>query len=1090
VGLLKSAPAGMALLALSTGAWAAGLPVKAWQGSETIPTYDEGPPDINPPFDLFQSGRFNYPYTMRENLTDRRRDRVWRTLNLENEYLKVSVLPDLGGRLWRCIDKVNGKPMFYANPSLKFAQVAYRGAWATFGIEFNFPVSHNWVTSSPVDHALVRNRDGSASIVVANVDLVYGMQWRVALTLQPGRAVLEQATTLYNRSDVRHRFYWWTNAAVEAWDDSELVYPMEFTASHGFTSVDTWPIDASGVDLSRPGNHRSGPVSLFSYGSREPFMGIYHPHTHAGVVHYSDPADLPAKKVWSWGVDADGLDWRRALSDNGSAEVEIQAGLFRNQETYAFLEPQEQIHFTEFWMPVRELGGITRATPAATLRLTREPLAGHRAVTLGLQVNEAVEGGRLVLRDGGRTLSDEPLSLRPDETLLKAFPALPPEPLYTVDVIDASGRVLLSHTEGRLDVVPRDSVTVGPQVPRRMPPPEARTEGDFVELGRSQELEGRLLRAYATYDEGLRRFPGCFELLKASGRLGVGLKRGDEAEVRLTSALSQVSNDGEVLYALGLVFRAAGREDRAREAWEKAAFDAKSRPAALLQLARLESRAHHTQTALERLHAALREDPGLLRAGGMEVALLRRSGRSAEARERLAHWRKEDPTASFLRHEAVLLGAPDAALWFHLAGDPQRVLEVAIDYMELAAWDDALALLGRSYPVGPDVHAEAGVAAPQAHPELAYYRAYCKERLGQDARADFAAASRLPTRYVFPQRAETLPVLRRALEVDPNDATAHFLLGALQLSGGRTDAALAEWERSRELHPRIPTLHRNMGLTLLQVGGQEERAREILAEGATADPTNVEVYLALDQVLGILGRPADERVAALEAYPDKATLPAALVFKLALGLVEVGRYDAAEGLLAGRFFPREEFGTNVRQVYVEVRLQRALALARAGRKAEAEGIAGTLGAEVETLPFTKTGMGAFRDSARVQYLLGELFSLTGNDAEAKRHWEAALERPDSYPHPDAAFAYAAARRLGGPAAQVARTRLETALEGWRNRLVVGTNFPGANATGQGFFLRALGREAEAREKFHEALLMPDKVMSHYLSRAALSVPNP
>ena len=251
--------------------------VRVWEATETIPTYEEGPPDPNPPFDLFTSGRFNYPYTLRENLTDRRTPRVWRTLNLENEYLRVSVLPDLGGRLWRCIDKANGASLFYANPSLKFAQVAYRGAWATFGIELNFPVSHNWVTSSPVDFATVAHPDGSASIVVGNIDLVYGMQWRVDLTLRPGRAVLEQATTLYNRSDLRHRFYWWTNAAVEAWDDSKLIYPMAFTASHGFTQVDTWPVNTAGVDLSRPGNHLTGPVSLFSHGSREPFMGVYHP---------------------------------------------------------------------------------------------------------------------------------------------------------------------------------------------------------------------------------------------------------------------------------------------------------------------------------------------------------------------------------------------------------------------------------------------------------------------------------------------------------------------------------------------------------------------------------------------------------------------------------------------------------------------------------------------------------------------------------------------------------------------------------------------------------------------------------------------
>lgn len=114
-----------------------------------IPTYEEGLPDENPPFDQFvTNGRYNYPYTIRENLTNRVAPRRWRTLNLENDYLKCVILPDLGGHLYRCIDKRNGADMFYANPSLKFARIAYRGVWAAYGIEFNFPVSHNWMTAS------------------------------------------------------------------------------------------------------------------------------------------------------------------------------------------------------------------------------------------------------------------------------------------------------------------------------------------------------------------------------------------------------------------------------------------------------------------------------------------------------------------------------------------------------------------------------------------------------------------------------------------------------------------------------------------------------------------------------------------------------------------------------------------------------------------------------------------------------------------------------------------------------------------------------------------------------------------------------
>ncbi|HJT70088.1 MAG TPA: DUF5107 domain-containing protein, partial [Terriglobales bacterium] len=134
--------------------------VRVWQGTLTLPTYEEGAPDPNPPFDQYANNRFNYPYTLRHNLTNKRVNHPWRALFLENEYLKCSVLPDIGGHLYTCIDKISGQPMFYANPSIKKADVSYRGAWAAFGIEFNFPVSHNWVTMSPVDFAFHQNSDG------------------------------------------------------------------------------------------------------------------------------------------------------------------------------------------------------------------------------------------------------------------------------------------------------------------------------------------------------------------------------------------------------------------------------------------------------------------------------------------------------------------------------------------------------------------------------------------------------------------------------------------------------------------------------------------------------------------------------------------------------------------------------------------------------------------------------------------------------------------------------------------------------------------------------------------------------------------
>ncbi len=766
--LMSADPAGPAVVAQGESAPAA---VRAWQAEMVIPTYEEGLPDPNPPFDLFRTNRFDYPYTLREHLTDRRADKAHRALFLENEYLKCTVLPDVGGHLYGCIDKRNGRQMFYANPSLKFAAIAYRGAWAAFGVEFNFPVSHNWMTVSPVDFAVTRASDGSASVWVGNIDRPYGMQWRVQLTLRPGRAVLEQATTLYNRNNVRHRFYWWTNAGVQVEDDSQIVYPMDYTASHGFTFVDTWPIDSAGHDLRRVGNHKYGPVSRFAHLSREPFMAVYHPATRSGVVHYSAPDQAPAKKLWSWSSDADGLDWRRALSDDNSAYVEIQAGLFRNQETYGFLDPQQSLSFTEYWMPMLDLGGLSRANPDALVNLSRTPeKPGFVTLELALNVTSFRPGARVSIADGSRVVVAETADLSPSATFRRRVAGQLSAGTYTVTVLDQSGRSVLSHTEGSYDFAGRGEVRTGEQKAYEIPAPNSRAEGDFSMLGMQQELDGQLLIALGTYRDGLKKYPDSVELNRSAGRLMVGLKQFEAATPLLARALARVSNDHEAAYYLGLADAALGRTRRARLNWESSQQFGSLRAASLMNLATASAREGRIGEALEMLERVGRESPASIRARAFEVAMLRSSGRTGAARSRLEDVMRLDPTSTFLRHERVLLGDRDENLWTHLAADPERILELVVDYMRLGQFAESLALLSRPYPAGSMVVSEPGMPRPESYPLIAYYRGHCRFASGGNGQADFDAASKLPTTYVFPNRPETLVVLKQAIEKNPSDS--------------------------------------------------------------------------------------------------------------------------------------------------------------------------------------------------------------------------------------------------------------------------------------------------------------------------------
>ena len=1040
--------------------------VKVWQGTLTLPTYEEGQPDPNPPFDIYQTNSFNYPYTLRTNLTGVKADHAWRAIFLENEYLKCSVLPDIGGHLYTCIDKISGQPMFYANPSIKKAEIGYRGAWAAFGVEFNFPISHNWVSMSPVDFAYATHDDGSASVWVGNIDRPYGMQWEVELVLRPGSTLLEERVTLYNRSDIRHRYYWWNNAGIQVWDDSRVEYPMRFVAAHGYAEVNPWPIDAEGRDLSVIKNQTNGPVSFFVHGSHEPFMGIWNPQTQTGIVHFAEYRDLPGKKIWSWGVDQADLDWRKALSDNNSAYVEVQAGLFRNQETYAFLEPGQTIRFSEYWMPVRGTGGISRANQMGVVHFDKH----GSDVTVALNVNERLQGAQVSLTQKGTALWTGTMDLTPETTWSHSVAATEEAGKVTFELKDRAGHSLLKQTDGEYDWDPESTIKTGRQEVMQVPEPADRTEDDWLQVGKDQELNGKAVLALATYESALEKYPVSQSLRVAAGRLAASLQRFDEAEPLLVEAQKRDTPNSEIAYYLGIAEDGLGHSREAQTSYEIAFRQADLRGPAAIRLGELRAREGDLPGAASFLRAAVAAEPANLRAQEELEAVLRGSGEHSEA-DRLANLGlSANPLSAFLKEDT---GKTDLQ---YLAADPYRVLRVADEFMQLGLYQKALDVLTRTYTAAPADQSEPGSVLPQKHPLVLYYAAYCKQKLGADALRNWQAASELSANFVFPSSEADRVVLEAALVANGKDATAHYLLGTLLFSKGLIDTGMAHWAEAKELAPHLPVVDVDMGDVLLKVKDNPQGALAAFREGIRNDPENAEVYVGLDEAMSVTGASAVERAAALSQYPSAdasdSKMPADLVYQLALTRAEAQQYEKALALFKNRFFPSEEGGTTSDQVLFEVKLMQAEAGAKAHNCAEAESLLGG----------KQPGMSLDGRSTR-EYL--KMAGIARACDQAKESEDLLHKAAAGINSGDLEWAIQAKKSLGTYDSTKAAQQLAASLAEAERSLAASTHSGYWQYT-VGMLQAALNQNEQARGSFEKTLILADTHMSHHLAREALA----
>jgi len=818
--------------------------VQVWQDTLNLLTWSEGLPDTNPRFELYAPGDYpTYPYAFRTNFLSDNANVAWRQLNLENEYLFCRVLPDLGGHLYSCRDKINGQEIFYANPVIHKAWVGLRGAWVPVGIELNFPVAHSLTTVSPVSYGTQQHADGSAGVWVADIDRQTGMEWRVEWILRPGSAVLEEQVWLFNRGDSRQPYHFWSTSEEAIQDrNSGFQYPMLVSGTHGFTSLDTWPLNQRGVDMSVIRNY-TGQVGLFAYGSNEPFFAAYHPATRTGTAHFADPVAVPGKKLWSWGP-VDDIYVQTRLTQGFPSYIEIQGGATPNQETRLWLGPQQASHFTEYWMPLRQLDGVSRANLAGVLYLGRTTINGQPTLVAEFNANAPMAGVTVQILNGETAAFTETLDLDPGTTYVRSVANPATGVNYAFQIVDPAMGVVFTHSENTLNALGPNDVMLGTQ-----PAPDfskSDTEQEVLARGLNYEQFVQYGLAESTYSGGLTLFPTSTAILKAAGRLAVSASRFTDA----VSQLTKVPGDAEAQYYLGLAYAGLGQQTQAAAAWTGILLSPGFGAAATFQLACLDALTGDLASA-----AALFDGLNTVRGGALEVAVLRNQGSAAAASAKLAQWQAVSPTDLFLRNEGVLLGQPDTALRGDLSGEPERVLNLVDDYFRLGFWADAASMLSATYPEVPGLQRELGSVTPQNNALIAYYRGYANQQQGGSPAADFKAASGMALAYLYPNRFSSFAVLHAALQTNPSDASAHFLLGLLFMSCRQVDNAIAEWQTARSIQKNIPTLHRNLGRAYLDIKKDVGMALPILREGLAYDPDNSDLLDAYQRALQLAKSP-------------------------------------------------------------------------------------------------------------------------------------------------------------------------------------------------------------------------------------------
>jgi tetratricopeptide (TPR) repeat protein len=945
--------------------------VRAWFEDVVIPTYNLDPDDVNPRFFELEN-TIIYPYTMQDNLTTTKTDRTYRAAFLENEYLRVMCLPEIGGRIQSVYDKRRGEEMFYHNHVIKPGLIALRGAWVSGGIEWNRgPTGHTVTSFSPVDVVTVENPDGSASLIIGNTEMNFRTVWTVRLTLHPGRAYLDEQISIANPTDGFHSYYFWNNTAFPNRPGTRFVYPMTLGSDHDGAKFFSWPVH-QGRDLTWLENYPD-PTSIFAYECEYDFFGAYDVDRDYGIVQVANHHVIPGKKAWTWGQADYGLARQSVLTDEDGPYIEVQSGPLPTQADYGFLTPGQSIAWQEWWCPVFGLG---RGFEYATKDVAVERIVHEDGVELRMIATAAYPSAEVVITREGEALLSKPIDLSPSETVSLMVPAPPTDPVE-IAISTKDGFTLLKYTSP-LDVAARHA----PALPDEAPLDSMSVEEIFLR-GQKFDRQTNRVEARNLYERALEKDPGHTSTLVALAVLDAEAGRYDAASKSLEKALARDPRNGLAAYLLGVMTLNLGElTDSVRLGY---------------QATKLHTTGPLGYDLVGRAKMRQGDMKGALEAFTKGYASGRIDGERLFEQKLLAHYATGDlDTARDLAKKFIAKGTtrlvPHALL--ALMGDPPlgrfaeaaretvgedefTFLELAIFFADLGLCEEAIRLIEATTIQGvPDEK-----QGPIPHYYLAFYAS--KHGLPADAQRFLKTASELSPDYVFPSRPETIAVLEYALEQNPGDARAHLYLGNLLAGLGRLTEAVSHWEKAASKEPTLSVAHRNLGLYAWKVHQNLEDAAEHYSKAIAARPPDQVLYRDLARIRVAQGNRA-EAIRLLENIPLDKRRRGDVTTLLARTYINDKRYDEALELLASDTFSNWEGDSDVRSLFSGAHITRGILLFDETKHEEALDDFQTALTYPENL---NVGRPSKPQEARALYWKGKALTALGRVEEARRAWD-------------------------------------------------------------------------------------------------------